>query len=158
MKIVPISKFTRRLPVLRRKIMQARTAEEAMQGLAAADAIEEAMCEAGYRKNTEVIRPANELRFVARWRLGQLLAKVERDTGPGRGKKVSRLGTSFRSYLRDVGLNKNRANECERIGAIPAEANVNGWGPLNPRAPQSTSGRRTIKELPVWETGSVELG
>ena len=92
-----------------------------MQGLAAADAIEEAMCEAGYRKNTEVIRPANELRFVARWRLGQLLAKVERDTGPGRGKKVSRLGTSFRSYLRDVGLNKNRANECERIGAIPEE-------------------------------------
>jgi hypothetical protein len=25
----------------------------------------------------------------------------------------------FRAYLSEIGLNKNRANECERIGAIP---------------------------------------
>jgi len=117
----------------------------------------------GYRNNTEAIRPVNEARFEARWKLGQLLAQAEREQLDGlkRGKAspLSRTGTTgFRAYLRDLSLNKNRANECERIGAIPAEANVNGWGPLNPRAPQSTSGRRTIKELPVWETGSVELG
>jgi hypothetical protein len=28
------------------------------------------MCKAGYRKNTEAIRPANELRFEARWKPG----------------------------------------------------------------------------------------
>jgi hypothetical protein len=67
---------------------------------------DELSCEAGYRTNTEVIRPANEVRFQARWRLGQLLAKIERQQviGPGRGKKtVSRVGTPFRAYLREIG-------------------------------------------------------
>ena len=33
---------------------------------------------------------------------------------------ASRAGThSFRAYLGEIGINKNRANECERIGAIP---------------------------------------
>ena len=47
---------------------------------------------------------------------------MEREThaGPGRGKlgeeTVSRAGKSFfLAYLREIGLNKNRANECERI-------------------------------------------
>jgi hypothetical protein len=49
---------------------------------------------------------------LARWKLGQLLAKVKRGTsGP---KIVSLAGTQFRDYLHEIGLNKNRANECER--------------------------------------------
>jgi hypothetical protein len=52
-------------------------------------------------------------RFLARWKLGQLLAKVERNAG---GTQMSRLGTiGFRDYLAEIGVNKNRANECERI-------------------------------------------
>jgi hypothetical protein len=51
----------------------------------------------------------------------QLLAKVER---PERerstdGAYVSGRDTGFRGYLKQIGLNKNRANECERIAAIP---------------------------------------
>jgi hypothetical protein len=44
----------------------------------------------------------------------QLLAKVERQ----QGGPTSRAGT-LRPYLKEIGLNKNRANECERIAAIP---------------------------------------
>ena len=70
--------------------------------------------------STDKIRPANEARFEARWRLGQLLAKVERGTpGPKREKDMSRAGTYFRAYLKEIGLDKNRANEAQRIGALP---------------------------------------
>jgi hypothetical protein len=48
-----------------------------------------------------------------------LLAKIERGHGPGRGKKVSGTRTGFRAYLKEVGLAKTIAHECERIGAIP---------------------------------------
>jgi hypothetical protein len=37
--------------------------------------------------NTDQIRPVIEARMWARWKLGQLLAKFQRGTGPGRGKR-----------------------------------------------------------------------
>jgi hypothetical protein len=47
----------------------------------------------------------------------------ERHAGPGRGhtgeKTLSRAETGFRAYLTQIGLQKDRANECERIAAIP---------------------------------------
>jgi hypothetical protein len=68
---------------------------------------------------TKQIRPANEARFEARWQLGRLLAKIERGTGPGRGKKMSRAETSFRDYLAEINLDKARASEAGRIGTLP---------------------------------------
>jgi N6-adenosine-specific RNA methylase IME4 len=109
-----LSKYVRQVAALRRRVAQASTVEEAMQCLAMADTIEEAMCEAGYRKDTTVIRPANEARFEARWRLGQLLAAIDRRSGHGVTSRYSKI-------LKDLGLNRVRANECERIGAIPRE-------------------------------------
>src|SRR6516225_8157618 len=85
-----------------------------MKLLAMADSIEEAMCEAGYRHDTEAIRPANEARFEARWRLGQLLAEINRRAGTG-------VTSRYSSTLKEIGLNRVRANECERIGTIPAD-------------------------------------
>jgi hypothetical protein len=125
--LVSLNKYTAQVTRLRRQVLQARTVEEAVQLLAAADAIEEAMCAAGYRNNTEIIRPANEARFEARWRLGQLLAKIERAQVPGTGrghkgeKSMSAGRAGFRAYLKQLGLGKTSANECERIGAMPKE-------------------------------------
>ncbi|PWT72143.1 MAG: hypothetical protein C5B60_09955 [Chloroflexi bacterium] len=79
------------------------------------------MCEAGYRTNTAVIRPANETRFEARWRLGQLLADLNPGMGGDRRSASGVRKLNFASYLRKIGLGKTSANECERIGAIPAE-------------------------------------
>lgn len=115
--VTELARFRRRILELRELIAAETDIERMTDLVGAADSIEEAMCNAGYRRDTEAIRPANEARFEARWKLGQLLAKVERRVGrpsencPGSGQ--------FRAYLTDIGLNKNRANECQRISAIP---------------------------------------
>jgi hypothetical protein len=58
--------------------------------------------------------------MLARWKLGRVLKTLERGHGPGRGKKMSRTETSFRTYLKDVlHLDKSRAVEAQRIGAMP---------------------------------------
>jgi hypothetical protein len=104
-----------RIAELRRQIAAETDCAKAAGLVAMADTIEEAMANAGYRGNTESLRPVNEVRFEARWKLGQLLAKVDRQ----QGGSTSRAGT-LTPYLKEIGLNKNRANECERIAAIPA--------------------------------------
>ena len=115
--VTELARFRRRILELRELIAAETDIERMTDLVGAADSIEEAMCNAGYRRDTEAIRPANEARFEARWKLGQLSAKVERRVGrpsencPGSGQ--------FRAYLTDIGLNKNRANECQRISAIP---------------------------------------
>ncbi len=68
----------------------------------------------------EAIRPARELFLDSRWRLGQLLAKMPRGAGPGRGKKMSRAETSFRADIEKLGLDPMRAVEAQRIGTLPA--------------------------------------
>jgi N6-adenosine-specific RNA methylase IME4 len=69
--------------------------------------------------NTQQIRPFNEARMRARWRLGQLLAEIERGAGPGRGKKEGAPRPSFRSYIREIGLAETAAKEAQRIAALP---------------------------------------
>jgi N6-adenosine-specific RNA methylase IME4 len=117
--IALLHKFTAQVSRLRCQIPQVRSVEEAMKLIAMADSIEKAMNEAGYRKNTQAIRPINEARFHARWKLGNLLAKIERSKGGRPAKNSSGVPTGFRAYLRDIGISKDSANECERIGAIP---------------------------------------
>jgi N6-adenosine-specific RNA methylase IME4 len=108
-----------RIAELRMQIAAETDCAKAAGLVAIADTIEEAMANAGYRGNTEALRPANEIRFEARWKLGQLLAKIERDREGGRPSENRPGSGQFRAYLREIGLNKNRANECERIAAIP---------------------------------------
>jgi N6-adenosine-specific RNA methylase IME4 len=147
-----VAAYDARINALRKQI-EAETDTRKLVGLvAAADTIEEMMANAGYRENTEAMRPANEARFLARWKLGRELAKVERGHGPGRGKKdVPSRDTFFRAYLKDLGLNKNRANECERIGAIPDNKLPNAF------AEAAKRGRlNTIKDMfsfarPFWK-------
>lgn len=59
------------------------------------------------------------------------LAKVEKQQTAGlkRGSIVPSRdnGKGFRDYLHGVGLNKNRANEFERIGAIPPDKLPNAF-------------------------------
>jgi len=67
------------------------------------------------------IRVINETRMWAFWKLGKLLAKVDRGSGPGRGKKVDVLHPSFRAFIAalDPPLDGNRAKEHQRIGTMP---------------------------------------
>jgi hypothetical protein len=57
----------------------------------------------------------------SRWRLGQLLAKIERGHGPGPGKKVaSHLPSFFKAYIKKIGLTSTTATAAQRIGTLPA--------------------------------------
>jgi hypothetical protein len=64
------------------------------------------------------MRPINELRMRARWKLGSALAVVERATHPGKGKLAS---ASLTSLLTRLALNRQTALEAQRIAALPDE-------------------------------------
>lgn len=82
------------------------------------DAIEDYMKHAGLYR-TEDIRPVNEGRMWARWRLGQLLDKVERKGGPGRGKKNADDRPSFKAQLKQWSLDRHIAEAAQRISTLP---------------------------------------
>jgi N6-adenosine-specific RNA methylase IME4 len=69
--------------------------------------------------STKEIRPVNEARFEARWKLGKLLKRVERAKPRPEGRTISRSGKWFGDYLKENGINKNRTSEAQRIGAMP---------------------------------------
>jgi len=56
---------------------------------------------------------------AARWQLGGLLEKMERGKAPGKGKMISQPGKSFLDYIKSIGLDKNRAQEAQRIHKLP---------------------------------------
>jgi hypothetical protein len=51
----------------------------------------------------------------ARWRLGQMLAEVKRGI-PGRKGITSRSGKYLTDLLKALRLDKNRAQEAQRLG------------------------------------------
>lgn len=109
----------------RRQIAKARDVASVAKICIAIDILEDAMKKAGYATDLANIRPANEARFEARWKLGQLLAKVERDRPGPRRRDSSRAENQLpkkANVLKDIGLDKTRASEAERIGAIPSES------------------------------------
>jgi hypothetical protein len=112
---LPIQNIKRRINLLRRRILETDDPKIVLKIIDETDTIEDMMERAGFATQQEEIRPANEARFLARWRLGQLLAKVEREQTAGlkRGSAPSsRAGTTgFRAFLADLGLNKNRSRD-----------------------------------------------
>jgi hypothetical protein len=66
---------------------------------------------------SKIMRPINELRMRARWKLGGALAQVER-APVGRGKKAL---TGLTNLLGRLGLSKPTAMEAQRIGTMPDE-------------------------------------
>ena len=84
------------------------------------ESVEHYMRKAGLYK-TDEIRPVNEARMRARWRLGQLLAEIERSAGPGRGKKKDDDHPSFLGYLKQINLHKHIAIFAQRSGTLPVD-------------------------------------
>ena len=83
------------------------------------DAIEGIMRKTGLYR-IEEIRPINEARMRARWKLGKALAKQLRGAGPGRGKDVHPSNTFFRGLLKRLGILPSTAMLCQRLGTLPA--------------------------------------
>jgi N6-adenosine-specific RNA methylase IME4 len=58
-------------------------------------------------------------RFMARWRLGEALAPMDRSGGPGRGKKDSARPDSFMALLKELNVAWDAAQEAQRIACLP---------------------------------------
>jgi hypothetical protein len=65
--------------------------------------------------SVEDMRPINETRMAARWKLGKALAKVER----AQGDRTSERG--FTKFIAELGLTKPTARDAERLGCMPDE-------------------------------------
>jgi hypothetical protein len=88
--------------------------------------IEEMMRKSGLGE-IEAIRPARELFLDSRWKLGKMLAKMPRSKpGPKRKGDISRAGKHL-DDLEDLGLDKNRAQEAQRIGTLPADEKAKAY-------------------------------
>jgi N6-adenosine-specific RNA methylase IME4 len=83
------------------------------------DAIEHLMHAAGMYDPDE-IRDVVEARLRARWKLGQLLAKIARQQGARTDKRtLSHNATKFRDYIKEIGINKDAAQRAQRLGCLP---------------------------------------
>lgn len=65
------------------------------------------------------IRPVNEMRIKARWKLGQLLALEGRAQGARTDLTLSGDPTKFRDLLEKIGVKPDMAMEAQRIAALP---------------------------------------
>jgi hypothetical protein len=84
----------------------------------------------------EDMRPINELRMAARWKLGKTLAKVERRQGDRTSEG------SFTKFIADLGLTKPTAMEAQRIGCMPDEEMARAFEQLSARLCPRLSVRR----------------
>jgi N6-adenosine-specific RNA methylase IME4 len=77
-----------------------------------------------YARSAGLFRPEEELefrlgRFIARWRLGEALASIERGAGPGRGKKGFDSSKSFMKLIDELRVAKDAAIAAQRIACLP---------------------------------------
>lgn len=98
------------------KAIEAATAPEEVLGVEKQlSSLEQLMQDSGLYTPDE-IRVINEFRMRARWRLGVLLAKMERHQGK---KTISPTGKKLMDELKRIGLDKNVAQEAQRIATLP---------------------------------------
>ena len=65
------------------------------------------------------------VRLEARWKLGRLLAEIERmkatESGKLKGKRSSHDVQTFSAYLANIDLDRNAAQRAQRIGTLPED-------------------------------------
>ncbi len=110
-----------KVDVVNRAIMKAMTPEEIIDVEAKIEAMETYLRKSGIDA-VEKVRPWNEARMRARWRLGQLLSTELRSAGPGRGKKNAGAPQSFVQLLKRIGFKAHKdAYEAQQIGTMPQD-------------------------------------
>lgn len=103
---------------INKAIIAAKAPEEVLKIEAALEAKELLMRKSGLYDLVK-LRPLNEARMRARWKLGQLLAKEMKVAGPGRGKKDSIDLNAFKYLIQRLKLTHQTANVAQQIGALP---------------------------------------
>ena len=127
----------------------ATSVEEIIELEAKLDAIESYMRDAGLY-NTSEIRPVNETRMRARWKLGQALAAIERAQG-------SRTLGGLRPMLHKVGLKETSAKEAQRIGTLPASELNKAFAAARHQDVLTTYTALTKLARPFWYKANREI-
>jgi N6-adenosine-specific RNA methylase IME4 len=109
---------TQKITALTRALEQASEPPEIRKVEIAVEHVEQLMHEAGLYE-IEEIRPVNELRMRARWKLGRALKKIERRQGARTDNTSEHDVPTFRAYLKGIGLIPEQAKRAQRIGALP---------------------------------------
>jgi len=114
------------------------------------DAIEGVMRQSGLYQ-VEEIRPVNETKMRARWKLGRLLRVAKRGHAGRPGKNEFRGGT-YLSMITDLGMVKSRALEAERIGDLPVEQLERAFADSKAAEPPilTTYGELVERARPYW--------
>lgn len=112
-------------------------------------AIEDYMRKAGLYSTAE-IRPVNEARILARWRLGQLLAEVGRAQGSRTDLTSSAHPTKFRDLLERWGLKPDVAMEAQRLGSLPRPELQKSFAEARANDVLSTFDALITRARPYW--------
>jgi N6-adenosine-specific RNA methylase IME4 len=101
--------------------------------------------------DVEEMRPINELRMRARWKLGRALREVERASGPGRGNAEKAL-SGLTSLLAELDLTKPTALAAQRIGALPEPVLLRSFEEWREREPPELLHYADLIEIakPYW--------
>ena len=109
---------------VKKAVLKAKTPEQIIELEAKIDAMERLMRKSGLYA-LDKIRPLNEARMLARWRLGQMLAQIERKAGPGPGRGKKGVGfrhpLTFLAVVEKLRLSRDRAVQAQRIGTLPRD-------------------------------------
>ena len=98
----------------------------------------------------EEIRPVNEAKMRARWKLGRALAEVERSKGGRPSENSGPEGPSFTKYINDLGLKSKPAKMAQRLGMLPE-------GGLEAAFAQAPENDSHDNETPVFSVGPVSF-
>jgi len=109
-----------KVDAISRAIAVAKSPPEVIEIEAQLAGIEEYLQTAGLYR-TDEIRPVNEARMRARWKLGQLLAKEERAKRGPKGKVILTGLKNLAEKLKGWGLTPPTAMFAQRIGTLPPE-------------------------------------
>src|SRR6516165_7535742 len=112
---------------------------------AKADAFEQYMHDCGMY-DVEEMRPINELRMRARWKLGRALREVER----AQGQRTSLSGLT--RLLSELDLTKPTALAAQRIGALPEPVLLRSFEEWREREPPELLHYADLIEIakPYW--------
>jgi hypothetical protein len=104
------------------------------------------------------IRPINELRMRARWKLGQLLARLDKTSKGGRPKPgTDRTRFSFKAYTKDeLSMEWPRVIEAQRIGHLPEKELEKALAAAHKADRLNTYSDLIIAARPYWYKASRE--
>jgi hypothetical protein len=96
----------------------------------------------------EDMRPINELRMKARWKLGAALAAVERIHGAR--PKLSSPRENFAKFLKTIGLDNTLGMKAQRIGAMPNDELAKAFDEARKAERLLHYGELIVRARPWW--------